>query len=55
MLSCRRDGSSVTVIVMRAWLAVADVPPVVHCRKTGLSAVALSAMEGKLVLRHGAL
>jgi len=52
VLSCRRDGSSVTVIVMRAWLAVADVPPVVHCRKTGLSAVALSAMEGKLVLRH---
>ena len=42
-------GSPVTVIVMRAWLAV------VHCSKTGLSAVALSAMEGKLVLRHGAL
>ena len=42
-------------IVMRAWLAVTGVPPVVHCRKTGLSAVALSAMEGKLVLRHGAL
>ena len=35
--------------------AVTGVPPVVHCRKTGLSAVALSAMEGKLVLRHGAL
>lgn len=48
-------GSHVTVIVMRAWLAVTGVPPVVHCRKTGLSAVALSAMEGKLVLRHGAL
>ena len=45
----------VTVIVMRAWLAVTGVPPVVHCRKTGLSAVALSAMEGKLVLRHGTL
>lgn len=42
-------------LVMRAWLAVTGVPPVVHCRKTGLSAVALSAMEGKLVLRHGAL
>ena len=39
-------GSPVTVIVMRAWLAVTGVPPVVHCRKTGLSAVALSAMEG---------
>lgn len=48
-------GSPVTVIVMRAWLAVTGVPPVVHCRKTGLFAVALSAMEGKLVLRHGAL
>ncbi|MBV3868330.1 MULTISPECIES: hypothetical protein [Phocaeicola] len=48
-------GSPVTVIVMRAWLAVTGVPPVVHCSKTGLSAVALSAMEGKLVLRHGAL
>ena len=48
-------GSPVTVIVLRAWLAVTGVPPVVHCRKTGLSAVALSAMEGKLVLRHGAL
>ena len=31
-------GSPVTVIVMRAWLAVTGVPPVVHCRKTGLSA-----------------
>ena len=48
-------GSPVTVIVMRAWLAVTGVPPVVHCSKTGLSAVALSAMEGKLVLLHGAL
>ena len=48
-------GSPVTVIVMRAWLAVTGVPPVVHCRKTGLSAVALSAMKGKLVLRHEAL
>ena len=48
-------GSPVTVIVMRTWLAVTGVPPVVHCRKTGLSAVDLSAMEGKLVLRHGAL
>lgn len=48
-------GSPVTVIVMRAWLAVTGVPPVVHCRKTGLSAVASSAMEGKLVLRHGTL
>ena len=27
LLSCRRDGSPVTVIVMRAWLAVAGVPP----------------------------
>ena len=27
-------GSPVTVIVMRAWLAVTGVPPVVHCRKT---------------------
>ena len=26
-LSCRRDGSPATVIVMRAWLAVAGVPP----------------------------
>lgn len=43
-------GSPVTVIVMRAWLAVTGVPPMVHCRKTGLSAVALYAMEGKLVL-----
>lgn len=48
-------GSPVTVIVMRAWLTVTGVPPVVHCSKTGLSAVALSAMEGKLVLRHGTL
>lgn len=39
-------GSPVTVIVMRAWLTVTGVPPVVYCRKTGLSAVALSAMEG---------
>lgn len=54
-LSCRRDRSPATVIVMRAWLAVTGVPPVVHCSKTGLSAVALSAMEGKLVLRHGTL
>ena len=54
-LSCRLDGSPVTAIVMHAWLAVTGVPPVVHCRKTGLSAVALSAMEGKLVLRHGTL
>ena len=45
----------VTVIVMRAWLAVTGVPPVVYCCKTGLPAVALSAMEGKTVLRHGAL
>jgi len=29
-------GSPVTVIVMRAWLAVTGVPPVVYCRKTGL-------------------
>ena len=36
-------------------IADCGVPPVVHCRKTGLSAVALSAMEGKLVLRHGTL
>ena len=27
VLSCRRDGSPATVIVMRAWLAVAGVPP----------------------------
>ena len=27
LLSCRRDGSPVAVIVMRAWLAVAGVPP----------------------------
>lgn len=52
-LSCRLDGSPVTAIVMHAWLAVTGVPPVVHCRKTGLSAVALSAMEGKLVLDTG--
>lgn len=29
-------GSPVTVIVMRAWLAVTGVPPVVHCRKNGI-------------------
>ena len=27
VLSCRHDGSPATVIVMRAWLAVAGVPP----------------------------
>ena len=48
-------GSPVTVIVMRAWLAVTGVSPVVHCSKSGLSPVALSAMDGKLVLRHGTL
>ena len=46
-------GSPVTVIVMRAWLAVTGVPPVVHCSKTGLSDVALSATEGKLVYDTG--
>ena len=39
-------GSPVTVIVMRAWLAVTGVPPVVHCRKTGLSAVDIVAENG---------
>ena len=48
-------GIPVTVNVMRAWLAVTGVRPVVHCRKTGLTAVALSAMKGKLGLRHEAL
>ena len=38
-------GSPVTVIVMRAWLAVTGVPPVVHCRKTGLSAVAFNGRQ----------
>ena len=32
-LSCRRDGSPATVIVMRAWLAVAGVPPAAFVRK----------------------
>ena len=41
MLSCRCDGNPVTAIVMRAWLAVAGVPPAVHCRNTGLSDIAL--------------
>lgn len=39
VLSCRCDGNPVTAIVMRAWLAVAGVPPAVHCRNTGLSAI----------------
>ena len=33
LLSCRRDGSPVTVIVMRAWLAVAGVPPAAFTSK----------------------
>ena len=33
LLSCRRDGSPVTVIVMRAWLAVAGVPPAAFAPK----------------------
>ncbi|HAC41593.1 MAG TPA: hypothetical protein DCE73_00030 [Paraprevotella xylaniphila] len=33
LLSCRRDGSPVTVIVMQAWLAVAGVPPVAFAFK----------------------
>jgi hypothetical protein len=49
----RQRAIFVTAVEIHA--AGEDVPPVVHCRKTGLSAVALSAMEGKLVLRHRAL
>ena len=33
LLSCRRDGSPVAVIVMRAWLAVAGVPPAAFASK----------------------
>lgn len=49
VLSCRRDGSSVTVIVMCAWLAVADVPPAVHCRNTGFQTLPCVEMAGKPV------
>lgn len=38
-------GSHVTDIIMRAWFTVTGVPPVVHCRKMGLSAVALSCLK----------
>ena len=53
MLSCRRDGSSVTVIVMRAWLAVADIPPAVHCRNTGLSDITLCGNGRQAGLKAG--
>ena len=33
MLSCRREGSSLAVIVMRAWLAVKGVPPAAFASK----------------------
>ena len=33
LLSCRRDGSPVAVIAMRAWLAVAGVPPAAFASK----------------------
>ena len=49
MLSCRCDGNPVTAIVMRTWLAVAGVPPAVHCRKTGFQPLPSVEMADKSV------
>ena len=53
MLSCRRDGSPATVIVMRAWLAVAGVPPTAYWRKTGLPAIARCGNGRQVGLKAG--
>ena len=52
-LSCHRDGSPVTVIVMCAWLAVTGVPPAAHCRKTDLFAIARHGNGKQVGLKAG--
>ena len=46
-LSCRRDGSPVAVIVMRAWLAVAGVPPAAFVIKRSCPPLPCPAKAGQ--------
>ena len=52
-LSCRRDGSPVTVIVMRAWLAGAGVPPAAFASKRSCLPLPRLAKAGQGGLRAG--
>ena len=49
LLSCRRDRSPATVIVMRAWLAVASFPPAAHVFKRSCLPCPVWQKHGKTV------
>ena len=52
-LSCRRDGSPATVIVMQAWLAVAGVLPAALVSKWSCLPLPRLAKAGQDGLRTG--
>lgn len=52
-LSCRREGSPLAVIVMRAWLAVKDVPPEAFASKRSCLSLPRLARAGQVGLGAG--
>ena len=52
-LSCHRDGTPATVIVMRAWLAVAGVPPAAFASKRSCLPLPRLAKAGQVGLSTG--
>ena len=53
LLFCRRDGSPVAVIVMRAWLAGAGVPPAAFASKRSCLPLPRLAKAGQVGLSAG--